>query len=205
MKMTTKQEKLWAGKFGNEYHGRNVQKNRNEFWYEVLAGRFSELTSVLELGAGQGDNLVAIGNYMMGKRVLVGLDINEQACAQMRERGIVPINSPFIGAQLHGRYDLVLTRGFLIHQPLEVLEETLRGIYDLSSRYICIAEYYATKRRGLLYRGHFQALWADDFAGRMMELYPDLKLLKYGFKYHTDDGDDITYFLLEKPVDESLR
>jgi spore coat polysaccharide biosynthesis protein SpsF len=203
--MTTKQEKLWAGKFGNEYHGRNRQKNRSDFWYEVLSGRFSELTSVLELGAGQGDNLTAIGNYMVGKRVLVGLDINERACEVMKARGILPYNDSFIDAQLHGKYDLVLTRGFLIHQPLEVLEATLRGIYDLSSRYICIAEYYATKRRGMLYRGRFQALWADDFAGRLMEMYPDLKLRKYGFKYHTDDGDDITYFLLEKPVNESMR
>jgi len=203
--MTTRQERLWRGEFGDEYHRRNVMKNRGDFWYEVLAGRFSNIGSVLELGAGQGDNLTAIGNYMMGKRVLVGLDINEVACEVMRGRNITPIHSAFLDSQLHGKYDLVLTRGFLIHQPLEVLEETLRRIYALSDRYICLAEYYSTKRRGVLYRGHFSALWSDDFAGRMMELFPDLKLLKYGFKYHTDDGDDITYFLLEKPVDESMR
>ena len=194
-----KQEKLWKSAFGDEYHQRNKQTNRNDFWYEVLAGRFSNITSVLELGAGQGDNLEAIGNYMMGKRILVGVDVNESACEAMALRpNLTPVKGAFLELQMHGKYDLVLTRGFLIHQPDSALEATLRGIYNLSERYICFAEYYAPKRRGQLYHGRGEALWADDFAGKLMSLYPDLVLRKYGFKYWQEGGDDITYFLMEK-------
>jgi spore coat polysaccharide biosynthesis protein SpsF len=48
------------------------------------------------------------------------------------------------------------------------------------------------------YRGNDNALWTDDFAKRIMELHPDLKLVRYGFKYHVDGGHDLTFFLLEK-------
>lgn len=197
--MLNKQEKLWKNAFGDEYHKRNKQTNRNDFWYEVLVGRFSNLTSVLEIGAGQGDNLEAIGNYMMGRRILVGVDVNASACEVMRNRpNINAVEGAFLEVELQGTYDLVLTRGFLIHQPLEALEATLRGIYARSNRYICLAEYYSPKRRGMLYHGHCSALWADDFAGHIMSIFPDLVLRKYGFKYWQEGGDDITYFLMEK-------
>jgi spore coat polysaccharide biosynthesis protein SpsF len=44
-------------------------------------------------------------------------------------------------------------------------------------------------------------LFKRDFAGEMMDRYPDLKLLDYGFVYHRDPAfpdDDITWFLMEK-------
>jgi spore coat polysaccharide biosynthesis protein SpsF len=41
----------------------------------------------------------------------------------------------------------------------------------------------------------------DCGAGEMMERYPDLALVDYGFLYHKDPvfpQDDITWFLMEK-------
>ena len=51
------------------------------------------------------------------------------------------------------------------------------------------------------YRGEKNKLFKRDFAGELMDQYPDLKLIGYGFKYKRDNNfpqDDMTWFLLEK-------
>jgi len=53
----------------------------------------------------------------------------------------------------------------------------------------------------LSYRGNENKLFKRDFAGEMLLRFPDLRLLKYGFRYRNDPVfplDDITWFLLEK-------
>lgn len=51
------------------------------------------------------------------------------------------------------------------------------------------------------YRGYDGQLCKRDFAGEMLDKYPDLRLLDYGFIYHRDSVfpmDDFNWFLLEK-------
>lgn len=51
------------------------------------------------------------------------------------------------------------------------------------------------------YRGHEQRLFKRDFAGEMLDAYPDLRLVDYGFVYRRDPvfpADDLTWFLMEK-------
>lgn len=191
------QQKLWSGDFGDEYHKRNAEANRIYFWYEALCGIYDRTASVLEVGAGKGDNLASIKEWNQHMRV-TGIDVNASACDAMERRGIVAIHSAFPNTQIDNRYDLVLTRGFLIHVPTALLPATLEKIYQLSNRYICFAEYYSPNRRRVSYRGHRNAMWTGDFMGMLMKMHPDLRLMKYGFKYHADGGDDVTYFLVEK-------
>jgi len=69
------------------------------------------------------------------------------------------------------------------------------------NRYICLAEYYNPTPMEVPYRGHSGRLYKRDFAGEMLERFPDLSLVDYGFVYHRDPNfplDDITWFLLEK-------
>lgn len=201
------QEKLWNSAFGDEYHQRNPMVDREDFWREVLGDELFRIYSVFEPGAGRGDNLAAIREMRLGDVPhfrTMGLDVNKSACSDMEQRGIQRVVhgallNTFFGYDLH--FDLVLTRGFLIHVPEESLPATLDNLYRLSNRYIAVAEYYSPLRRGIHYHGHSNALWADDFAGKLMAMYPDLKLVRYGFKYHMEGGDDLTYFLLEKQVE----
>ena len=199
--MRTKQQELWAGEFGDEYHDRNKQADHRMLWAETIGNRMAGIRSVFEPGAGQGDNLVAIRDRSdslgYGCRV-TGQDVNARACRIMEERGIVAIHGAFPHTPIDNRYDLVLTRGFLIHLPNYDLKPALDKIYALSNRYICMAEYYSPRRRMVKYHGETSALWTGDYAGMLMNLYPDVKLLKYGFKYHKDAGYDLTYFLMEK-------
>ena len=74
-------------------------------------------------------------------------------------------------------------------------------LYEASNRYILVAEYYNPSVVEISYRGHSGRLWKRDFAGEMMDKYPDLKLVDYGFIYHRDlafPADDVTWFLMEK-------
>jgi|SRR3990167_2193745 len=194
------QEKLWNSEFGNTYHQRNPLRDQKDFWAEVLKTRRRDnIKSVLELGAGKGDNLVALRDILhLGYNDLAGIEINRTACDKMADANLRVLQGSALDVLIPRRYDLVLTRGFLIHVPKIDLDAVFSRIYKASSRYICLAEYYSPARREIKYHAQESALWTDDFAGKMMRQFPDLKLLKYGFKYHMDGGDDITYFLMEK-------
>jgi len=89
----------------------------------------------------------------------------------------------------------------LIHLQPSLLERAYKVLYESSKRYICIAEYYDPNPVSIPYRGHNDKLFKRDFAGEMMDKYPDLKLVDYKFTYKRDNKfplDDITWFLLEK-------
>lgn len=200
-----KQEKMWQSGFGTEYHARNAFEDRTEFWKGVLGtGVLIDAWTVLEPGAGKGENLAAILNarkeldFNMDSHNLVGIEINSNACNTLGARGFTPFNSAFLDTPITTKFPLVITRGFLMHVPTAALTATLAKIYNASSKYICLCEYYSPARREVEYHGHGSALWIDDFAHKIMEMYPDLHLRDYGFKYRKDDGYDLTYFLLEK-------
>ena len=74
-------------------------------------------------------------------------------------------------------------------------------MYRAASRYILVSEYYNPKPTEITYRQHKGKLFKRDFAGDMLDKFPDLNLIDYGFVYHRDPNfpqDDMTWFLMEK-------
>jgi pseudaminic acid biosynthesis-associated methylase len=99
------------------------------------------------------------------------------------------------------RYELVLIKGVLIHINPEMLPATYQKLYDAAKRWLLICEYYNPSPMAIPYRGHSDRLFKRDFAGDMLDRYPDLRLVDYGFAYRRDTAfpqDDITWFLMEK-------
>ena len=100
------------------------------------------------------------------------------------------------------KYDLVLTKGFLIHINPNKLKKIYRRLYDSCKKkgHLLICEYYNPTPLSLKYRGFKNVLFKRDFVGEMMKKYSNLKLIKYGFSYHKDKyyQDDITWFLMKK-------
>jgi spore coat polysaccharide biosynthesis protein SpsF len=99
--------------------------------------------------------------------------------------------------------DLSFTKGVLIHLAPDLLPKAYAQLYHSSRRYILIAEYYNPAPVEVNYRGNQGKLFKRDFAGEILDLYPDLQLRAYGFAYHRDPlfpQDDTTWFLLEKHV-----
>lgn len=65
----------------------------------------------------------------------------------------------------------------------------------------CIVEYYNPIPVEVTYRRHRRKLFKRDFAGEMLDAFPNLRLVDYGFVYHRDANfaqDDVNWFLLEK-------
>lgn len=201
----TPQEDFWAGQFGSEYIGRNdssqlLASNLNFFTKSLRqAGRIS---SCIELGANIGMNLKALQLLYPGI-ALRGVEINPDAAKQLGMligEGNVYEGSIF-NYPVADKVDLALIKGVLIHINPEMLPAVYEKLYTASRRFILVCEYYNPSPVAVSYRGHADRLFKRDFAGEMMDKYPDLALVDYGFAYRRDPAfpqDDITWFLMEK-------
>ena len=201
----TQQEEFWAGEFGNEYSDRNV----GEGWIAANTALFSKILahcqgagSLIEFGTNIGLNLRAIRS-LLPKAELGAIEINAQAVSQLREWGEVQdiFHTSILDFTPPRRWDIALIKGVLIHINPDELQAVYEKLYNASSRYIIVAEYYNPSPVEVRYRGHEGKLFKRDFAGEMMDKYPDLKLVDYGFVWRRDPlfpQDDTTWFLLEK-------
>ena len=200
----TPQEEFWAGDFGTEYIGRNNSQEllaSNLSFFSAALKQASQLSSCLEFGANIGMNLKAL-KLLYPKANLKGVEINTDAARQLTD---------FIGSQnvfegsifdypLTDKVDLALIKTVLIHIQPDMLDAVYEKLYQASSRYILVCEYYNTTPVTIAYRGHTERLFKRDFAGDMLDKYSDLILIDYGFVYHRVHPmlDDITWFLMEK-------
>ncbi|BBP79422.1 pseudaminic acid biosynthesis-associated methylase [Pseudomonas gingeri] len=203
----TPQEEFWAGGFGSEYIGRNdsqqlLASNLNFFTKALKqAGRIS---SGIEFGANIGMNLRALQLLYPGME-LRGVEINPDAAAQLRAH--IGQENVYEGSifnyPVNEQVDLSLIKGVLIHINPDMLPVVYEKLYNASRRFVLVCEYYNPSPVTISYRGHADRLFKRDFAGEMMDKYPDLKLVDYGFAYRRDPAfpqDDITWFLMEKGI-----
>ncbi len=200
----TEQEAFWAGEFGDEYIGRNTGDeyvaNQVAFFSKILP-RTRSVESVIEFGANIGLNLRAI-KALLPHAQLSGIEINANAVNELKElKDIIVYHQSLLDFKPDYPRDLSLIKGVLIHLNPDCLPRVYELLYQTSSRYICIAEYYNPTPVEIPYRGHSGKLFKRDFAGEMLERFSDLQLVDYGFAYHRDinfSQDDITWFLMEK-------
>jgi pseudaminic acid biosynthesis-associated methylase len=201
----TPQEGFWAGQFGSEYIGRNdspqlLASNLNFFTKALKqAGRIS---SCLEFGANIGMNLKALQLLYPGIG-LRGIEINPDAAKLLK--ALIGNENVYEGSifdcPVEDRVDLSLIKGVLIHINPDMLPFVYEKLYRASNRFILVCEYYNPSPMEVPYRGHADRLFKRDFAGEMLEKYPNLSLVDYGFAYRRDPAfpqGDITWFLLER-------
>jgi pseudaminic acid biosynthesis-associated methylase len=200
----TFQEELWANDFGDEYFERNLLQalpRRIEFFKKVLK-KAGPINSVLELGAGVGLNLHALG-VIFPKAEFKALEINAKAAEHLKALEWLKTlhEGSLLDPDFKDKAELVLTFGLLIHIHPDYIKDAYAKIYSATEKYMCFCEYYNPEPQEITYRGHKGLLVRRDFAGEMMDQFPDLKLVDYGFAYRRDPvlpGGDVTWFLLEK-------
>jgi pseudaminic acid biosynthesis-associated methylase len=199
----TPQEEFWAGDFGDSYISRNESENLLSSNIVLFADVFSSLdklpTSIMELGANIGMNIKAM-QKLFPNASFSGVEINKQACKILSETGCEVIQSSIVDAVTSKKYDLVFSKGVMIHLMPDQLIPTYKKMYEWSNRFILFAEYYNPTPVSIPYRGNIDRLFKRDFAGEFLDLFPDVVLRDYGFAYHrgTHPQDDINWFLLEK-------
>jgi pseudaminic acid biosynthesis-associated methylase len=201
----TEQENFWAESFGNEYIDRNqgpqlLASNLN-FFTKALE-RAGKINSCLEFGANIGMNLKAL-KLLYPSIFLNGIEINKQAAKELGqvigENNV--INSSIFDFDINQKSDISLIKGVLIHINPDMLDVVYQKLYDASSSYILIAEYYNPTPVTIAYRGHQDKLFKRDFAGEFLKKFSDTILIDYGFSYRNDPAfpqDDITWFLIKK-------
>jgi spore coat polysaccharide biosynthesis protein SpsF len=204
MSYKTEQENFWAGDFGTDY----IQRNKSDADKSAKIAAFTQIfrctsgiSSVIELGSNIGLNLQAIKQLLPNTK-MAAIEINKSAVEHLKNIPELKIyNSSILDVNIEEKHDLSFIKGVLIHIDPNSLVKAYETLYKSSKKYICIAEYYNPTPVEINYRGHKDRLFKRDFAGEMLEKYPDLKLIDYGFLYSKDNNfqyDDITWFLLEK-------
>ena len=200
----TPQEEFWAGEEGTAYIGRNKDLHllsSSIAMYADILRSTDNVSSALEFGANIGLNLLAI-RKLLPDAELSALEINPAAVEELHKLDLKHVyHTSIFNYKLDYPRDLVFTRGVLIHLNPGKLKLAYAKLYDSARRYICVAEYYDPNPTMIPYHGEVDRLFKRDFAGELLDLYPNLRLVNYGFVYHRDPNfpqDDITWFLLEK-------
>lgn len=201
----TPQEEFWAGAFGDEYSDRN----RGERWIAANIALFAKIlsrcrgvSSVIEFGANVGNNLKAI-RALLPKVELTAVEINERAVAQLRRLQEVNAveRASILDFAADRTWDLALIKGLLVHIHPDFLPRAYETLYRCCGRYLVLVEYYNPTPVEVVYRGHAGKLFKRDFAGELLDAYPDLRLGDYGFVWRRDPAfpqDDCHWFVLEK-------
>jgi spore coat polysaccharide biosynthesis protein SpsF len=204
MSYITEQEEFWAGDFGNKYITRNqgakaIASNINFFSKSLNQAR--GIKSCIEFGANIGLNLSALSLLYPGIDAHA-IEINVEACEHLKK--VIPqqniYNKSILEFSPEQKYDLVIIKGVLIHINPDHLKNVYEKLIASMSCYLLVAEYYNPSPISVIYRGYTNRLFKRDFAGEILNQFPKLQLVDYGFIYHKDSNfpqDDINWYLLE--------
>ncbi len=200
----TEQEKFWAGEFGDEYISRNKDTwllASNTALFSTILKRTRNVHSVIEFGANIGMNIHALKN-LLPQAKLNAIEINAKAVEQLSQiKDLTVYHQSIFDFASNVKNDFVFSKGVLIHLEPKMLQQVYKMMYENSSRYICMIEYYNPSPMEIPYRGHNDKMYKRDFAGELMDTYPNLELVDYGFVYRRDPifmQGDLTWFLMEK-------
>ena len=203
----TLQEKFWKGKFGSEYIGRH-KKNKwvknNQYFFRKCFKNLNKkkIKTMIEFGPNNGLNLIALNSVLKLKKISA-IEINKVAFNELKKLNYVsPTNKSVIDYIPKKKYDLVLSKGFLIHINPNKLKKVYSNIYKSCKKngHILICEYYNQTPVSVNYRGNKNVLFKRDFAGEILKKFSKTTLVDYGFQYRNDKfpQDDMTWFLLKK-------
>jgi len=137
---------------------------------------------ILECGCGPGWVLKTLQDLNFTN--LIGCDINTLAIEIAREthkRMTFANTSIETYLKLNGTFDLIMTSVFLIHMHPKQLEDVMAKIYDRAEKYIFGRELSTATPEdnpggSERFRGQYRT---RRFKDKWLEMYPDLKVLKY--------------------------
>jgi len=207
MESYNEQENFWIGDFGDgmveRYRTRDFEGevDSNLYHFSKIINQTNNVDTLIELGCNIGINLHAIKKGFPDIE-LTGVDINPKAISILNEANISKtICSSMFDLDESQQYDFVLTKAALIHVNPDQLNSIYEIIISLSKKYICICEFYNPQPLEVNYRGHSNVMFQRDYAGDLLDLFSNTKLIDYGFMYHRDPQfpeNDISWFLIEK-------
>ena len=212
MVTSTRQTKVWQGKFGQEYTDRNALSleemeslhmrhygiSRTQMNLRFLPD-ISPSLRILEVGCNIGNQLLCL--QKAGFTNLYGIELQRYAVevARVRTEGINIIQGSAFDLPFKDEYfELIFTSGLLIHISPTDIRKVVDEIHRCTREYIWGFEYYADEYQKVNYRRQSDLLWKTDFVKLWLKDFPSLELIEEErFKYLKNDNID-TMFLLRK-------
>ena len=201
----TDQENFWAGSFGDNYISRNKSNEllaSNLDFFSKALKTTDKISECIEFGANIGMNLKAL-KLLYPEMEQYGIEINSKASEILLDT--IPkeniFNESILDFLPNRKWDLVLIKGVLIHLNPDYLKHVYQTLIDSTLRYLLICEYYNPTPIKISYRGNEDKLYKRDFAGEILDIFPETELVDYGFTYYKDPSfpqDDINWFLIKK-------
>jgi pseudaminic acid biosynthesis-associated methylase len=212
MLFNSEQEKFWATTYAEDYIRKNHEFDHDlgsEAWKKMLVNTHGEINTFLECGCNIGRNIEQINRILPNAQPSI-IEISEPAFRFVCSR--YSFVHAFNGAILESpfdndSFDLVFTMGVLIHINPEQLLAHMEKIFQYSSKYILMGEYFNRTPVSIEYQGKRDQLFKRDFGKLFIENF-EVNLIDYGFLWgHIYDSagfGDITWWLFEKKEDATL-
>jgi len=198
------QQQFWSKEYGKDY----IRKNLNfdlekgvEAWEKMLVNA-KGIGSALECGSNIGRN-IAFTDTVIPEASKSIIEINDEAFKHVIDNYKIEykFNGPIVEAPFTNQFDLVYIMGVLIHIHPDDLLANMTKMFQLSSKYILIGEYFNRTPTMIRYQGEDNKLFKMDFGKLFLENF-DVKVVDYGFlwgvEYDVAGFDDITWWLFEK-------
>ena len=204
--MANQQETFWKNEITQSYVTDNSRFDEilgQTAWKRMLTKVDTEgITSYLDCGSNIGRNIAVLKKILplSNSNIIEIAELPFRICTAKFE-----IKDSFLGsikdARFKKQFELVFSMGVLIHVHPDELLETMRNMFNLSSRYIILGEYFSRTPIMINYRGEEDKLFKRDFGRYFVENF-DCSVIDYGFLWGNefDDAgfDDITYWVFEK-------
>lgn len=193
---------FWKSNFGDDYIKRNISKqllaSNLVFFGNILGNNNIRPESIFEVGANVGMNIMAL-QQLLPDCSFSALEVNDAAYKQLKNTGCEAHLGPIETFQSTRQFELVLSKGVLIHINPSELSKVYKKLIDLSSRWILIAEYFSRTPTDIPYQGQTGVLFKRDFASEFLA-FQDLSLVTSGFASRLSHypQDDLNWYLFEK-------
>ncbi|HMO18052.1 MAG TPA: hypothetical protein PKA63_07555 [Oligoflexia bacterium] len=203
--MSNEQIEFWTRDYTEEYLERN-----SVFDFDLGVKGWKQITSkietpkkILECGCNIGRNINFLNSVFPNATKSI-IEVAKQPFDIVTSKYSFELaqNASIIDSDLPQTYfDLVFTHSVLIHINPEELVTNMKKIYDYSSRYIILCEYFNRTPVMIEYRNQLNKLFKSDFGKTFITNF-EVSLVDYGFLWgHVYDPagfDDITYWVFEK-------
>lgn len=205
MPVPNDQQHFWKNVYSKEYLAKNDNFDQElliKGWAKMVE-HLPRVQKILECGSNIGRNILAL-NHLMPTAEKSIIELSEDAFRIVTSR--YQLHQAFNGAIVDcpfekGSFDLVYIMGVLIHIHPDDLLANMQQLFDLSSKYILMGEYFNHTPTMIEYQGQANKLFKRDFGRYFLENF-DVKVIDYGFLwghiYEPGGFGDVTWWLFEK-------
>jgi len=199
------QQVFWKEKYSKEYISKNSSYSLDEgvkCWAQMLKAA-SGVRSILECGSNIGKNIGLLNHVLpSASKSIIEISPDAYGIVTSRYQLAQSFNGPIVASSFQKQsFDLVFTMGVLIHIHPDDLLQNMKKMYEYSSQYILMGEYFNRTPVMIEYHGEKDKLFKRDFGKLFIENF-EVELVDYGFLWgHLYDEagfDDITYWLFRK-------